>query len=33
LAGHAGEPFEEIIHPRPIFQVFKQGLWNRHGTA
>ena len=32
FAGHAGEPFEEIIHPRPIFQVLEERL-NRHPCA
>ena len=32
FAGHAREPFEEIIHPRTTFQVLKQRL-NRHSCA
>jgi len=32
FAGHAGEPFQEIIHPRPIFQVLEQHF-HRHACA
>ena len=32
FAGHAREPFQEIIHPRPIFQVLEERL-DRHPGA
>jgi hypothetical protein len=32
FAGHAGKPLQEIIHPRPTFQVLKQ-RFDRHPCA